>query len=77
MDFFRDDYCEYCNTPGFMMSNNGIYLETHHLVPLAEGGLDRINNVVALCPNHHREAHYGQAKSAIYEVLKAKGQGVK
>ncbi|MFA1624403.1 HNH endonuclease [Rhizobium mongolense] len=35
------------------------YLEVHHVKPLAEGGDDTLENAVALCPNCHREAHFG------------------
>lgn len=51
--------CEHCGEPGFSMPSGAVYLETHHVVPLAEGGPDVVGNVVALCPNHHRRAHHG------------------
>lgn len=35
------------------------YLEVHHKKPLSEGGLDNVDNTIALCPNCHREMHYG------------------
>lgn len=35
------------------------YLEVHHVVWLANGGEDSVENAIALCPNCHREAHYG------------------
>lgn len=35
------------------------YLEVHHVKPLAEGGYDSLDNVIALCPNCHRKAHFG------------------
>jgi 5-methylcytosine-specific restriction protein A len=57
--------CEYCKKPGFKMANGAIYLETHHVVPLSEKGPDRVWNVAALCPNHHREAHYGATRNAM------------
>ena len=50
--------CEWCRQPGFAMDGGRIYLETHHIVSLAAGGADDEVNVVALCANHHREAHY-------------------
>lgn len=34
------------------------FLEIHHVVPLAQGGTDTIENTVALCPNCHRKRHY-------------------
>lgn len=51
--------CEYCDEEGFRTAGGAIYLETHHVIPLSEGGPDTVNNVVALCPTHHREAHFG------------------
>ena len=57
--------CEFCGTEGFRTAGGDIYLETHHIVPLSEGGPDHISNVVALCPNHHREAHYGKDRDAL------------
>lgn len=38
------------------------YLEVHHKIPLAEGGDDTVDNAIALCPNCHREAHFGNLK---------------
>lgn len=51
--------CEWCKQPGFSMPDGKVFLETHHVTPLSEGGSDTERNVVALCPNHHREAHHG------------------
>jgi 5-methylcytosine-specific restriction protein A len=61
--------CEWCETPGFVTSDGKIYLETHHIIPLSENGLDRVSNVVALCANHHREAHHGKNKAVVRETL--------
>ena len=51
------------------MSDGSMFVETHHIIPLAEGGYDIENNVVALCPNHHREAHYGSDRAAMQQKL--------
>ena len=53
--------CERCHRPApFNRKSDGTpYLEVHHRIPLAQGGLDSIRNAEALCPNCHREAHYG------------------
>mgnify|MGYP003580341987 CR=1 FL=1 len=65
--------CEHCGEPGFTMPGGVVYLETHHVVPLAEDGPDVADNVIALCPNHHRRAHYGldreQLRAAFLEHL--------
>lgn len=47
-----------CGRPGFEMARGTIYLETHHVVPLALGGPDADRNVVALCADDHRRAHF-------------------
>lgn len=51
--------CEYCGEEGFQMANGEQFVEAHHIISLAEQGPDTLENVIALCPNHHREAHYG------------------
>lgn len=51
--------CEHCGAPGFVRADGAIYLETHHIIPLSDRGADTLANVICLCPNHHREAHYG------------------
>ena len=61
--------CEFCGVDGFKTSSDSLYLETHHIIPLSHGGSDKINNVAAICPNHHREAHYGQNADIIRETL--------
>jgi 5-methylcytosine-specific restriction protein A len=63
--------CECCGIAGFKMDNGGIFLETHHVVPLSENGPDRVWNVVALCPNDHRRAHFGEDRTALREQFLA------
>ena len=52
--------CEACNKPApFARAADGTpYLEVHHKVPLAQDGLDCIENAIGLCPNCHRKAHF-------------------
>lgn len=52
--------CECCKSESPFITSSGIpYLEVHHLKTLANGGSDTIENTIALCPNCHREFHYG------------------
>ena len=53
--------CERCGNPApFNRTSDGSpYLEVHHIQHLAEGGDDTIVNAQALCPNCHREMHFG------------------
>lgn len=53
--------CEYCGAMGFALPNGKHYLEAHHIIGLANEGPDTVDNVIALCASHHREAHYGKA----------------
>lgn len=68
--------CDWCGQLGFMMADGKIYLETHHVVPLSEKGLDSESNVAALCPNHHREAHHGKSRAEMRKVLLKKLAGL-
>jgi hypothetical protein len=54
--------CEYCGKAGFLKNDGTKYLESHHVIALANEGEDRETNVVALCANDHREAHFGARK---------------
>lgn len=64
--------CELCGEIGFLTAGGAIYLETHHITPLSEGGSDCEENVVALCPDDHRRAHHAHDRAEIAAVLRAK-----
>lgn len=57
--------CERCksNAPFTKKKDDNPYLEVHHLVRLADGGLDTVANAIALCPNCHRELHFGKPRN--------------
>lgn len=57
--------CEYCGKTGFLMKNGKKYLEAHHVIALSCHGPDKVNNVIALCAEHHREAHFGVDKEQL------------
>ena len=62
--------CELCRKPApFKRPDGRPFLEVHHVKRLAEGGEDVPDNTVALCPNCHRMAHYGDVKK-VQEKLK-------
>lgn len=63
-------YCERCNVYApFLDFNNFPFLEVHHIYRLADDGPDLPENVAAICPNCHKEAHYGIEKEKIKEDL--------
>lgn len=73
-----DGKCEYCGSQGFILPNGHRYVEAHHIISLANSGYDTIENVIALCASHHREAHFGadavKLERAFIEKLKLLSQ---
>jgi predicted HNH restriction endonuclease len=53
--------CEKCNknAPFLRKKDKTPYLEVHHKTMLSNGGEDTLENTIAVCPNCHRELHYG------------------
>ena len=59
--------CQICKNLGkdplvFKKANGEYYIETHHIISVSkqiEGSLST-NNLLTVCPNHHRQLHYGQ-----------------
>jgi len=57
--------CEHCSSLGFLMENGKHYIEAHHIIALSKEGRDTVDNVIAVCPEHHREAHFGKKAVAL------------
>jgi 5-methylcytosine-specific restriction endonuclease McrA len=66
--------CELCRTVGFVCADGTHYLEAHHIIALANEGADRLTNVIALCPEHHREAHFGKRRDELERKMIVKVQ---
>jgi 5-methylcytosine-specific restriction protein A len=68
-----DGQCENCGKDApFVNSNNIPFLEVHHIFSLSDDGPDHPINVAAICPNCHREAHYGQDMQTLKDKLSEK-----
>jgi len=65
-------HCEYCGARGFELGDGSYYVEAHHVIALSAEGPDTVENVIALCPGHHREAHYGKDAEKLERALLAK-----
>ena len=54
-------FCGLCGSaaPFHKRGDGKPYLEVHHVVQLAHGGDDAVDNAVAACQNCHRKAHFG------------------
>ncbi|MER0800158.1 HNH endonuclease signature motif containing protein [Pseudomonas aeruginosa] len=63
--FRADGMCEGCGSPAPFLraSDSTPYLEVHHVVRLADGGEDTVENALALCPNCHRREHFGRRQN--------------
>lgn len=62
--------CEACKIKAPFETKNGPYLECHHLYRLADGGPDDPRNVIAVCPNCHRRAHFAKDSVSFNNKLK-------
>jgi 5-methylcytosine-specific restriction endonuclease McrA len=66
-----DGRCELCRDPSpFKVAEGPPYLESHHITPLVEGGDDTPRNTAALCPNCHRELHFGEHRASKGALLR-------
>jgi 5-methylcytosine-specific restriction protein A len=62
--------CECCSQQAPFSGSDGLpYLEVHHVRKLAEKGSDTTSNAIAVCPNCHRELHYGEQAKTLVERL--------
>lgn len=55
----KELYSFRCQVCGFdFKPRYGIpYSETHHVIWMSRGGIDHSNNIIVVCPNHHRIIH--------------------
>lgn len=63
--------CQLCKQT-FLMDNGDYYCEAHHIIPLSENGNQDSDNVILLCPNHHRMFHYAKNRITIGELINKK-----
>lgn len=65
-----DGTCQACGEDAPFVGNDGEpFLEVHHLHRVSDGGVDDPENVVAVCPNCHREIHHGRDGNKINRAL--------
>ena len=63
--------CDLCKKPApFNNSDGEPYLECHHIVWLANEGVDDISNAVALCANCHRKMHILNSNEDVSQLKK-------
>lgn len=66
--------CQICeqldlNPIAFLKAEGTPYVEAHHVVPVSEQQVGSLSaaNVITVCPNHHRQLHYGDVLVEIGE----------
>ena len=63
-----------CEIPGckyqpFDKDSGEQYSEAHHIIPIGRTGSESHKNLAILCPNHHREIHYGVNRNELTRLL--------
>lgn len=47
--------------------------DLHHIIPVSDGGKNKLNNVIIVCPNHHRMFHNNLvSEEAVLTALKSR-----
>lgn len=54
----RDFKCQICDKQ-ILKKNGGFYVEASHITPKCKKGLEMPENILILCPNHHKEFDLG------------------
>lgn len=59
LKILRDHRCQICQTT-IRKENGGYYIEGAHITPKSRQGRETPDNILILCPNHHKEFDYGE-----------------
>ena len=57
----RDFKCQICSTT-IIKKDGSKYVEAAHIKPKHQKGRETLNNIILLCPNHHKEFDFGHLK---------------
>ena len=58
LKILREFKCQMCGVK-ILKKNGGYYIEAAHIIPKRERGAETPDNIMILCPNHHKEYDYG------------------
>ena len=59
LKILRDFKCQICGT-SIRKKNNQFYIEAAHIKPKCNKGRETPDNILILCPNHHKEFDFGE-----------------
>jgi predicted HNH restriction endonuclease len=63
----RDFKCQICGKT-IVKKDRSNYVETAYIQPKHEGGFETLNNIILLCPNHHKEFVLGKTLIAAHDA---------
>lgn len=61
LKILRDFKCQICGTK-IPIKNSKYYIEAAHIIPKCEKGPELPENILILCPNHHKEFDFSDTK---------------
>lgn len=61
LKILRDHQCQICQTT-IRKENGGYYIEGAHITAKSRQGRETPDNILILCPNHHKEFDYGDVR---------------
>ncbi|HEV2481907.1 MAG TPA: HNH endonuclease [Puia sp.] len=67
----RDHKCQLCGAQ-IRTKTGRYYVEAAHIDPKAKGGAETLDNILLLCPNHHKEFDLGEVEMGVREDGKLK-----
>jgi 5-methylcytosine-specific restriction endonuclease McrA len=72
-----DGCCEFCREDAPFRTESGQpYLESHHILRLADSGPDHPENVIGVCPNCHRRAHFAENRHKIKDQMRRRVRNI-
>ena len=80
--YVRDFKCQICST-AILKKDGSFYVEAAHIKPKHLKGREAPDNIILLCPNHHKEFDFGdreilsQDKTKIIFTLNGKQHDIK
>lgn len=66
LDLLGEYPCEICNW-------SSAPRDVHHIIPVSENGKNIVDNLITLCPNHHRMVHTNSfSQDYLFEIVKSR-----
>jgi putative restriction endonuclease len=63
----RDFKCQICST-SIIKKDGSKYVEAAHIKPKHQKGRETLDNIILLCPNHHKEFDFGKLEIKSHDI---------